>query len=160
VMFYALLLSAASAVAFALAPALHVTRSTVASALKDRDGLPSRFALRNVLLAVQVAVSVVVLVGAGLLVRRVQKQASFDPGIRLDDVNVVSFAVEGEPYDLTRTKAFLTAIDAALKQQLSTAFAFTTNAPFTSGNPDSVRLPGEPVDRARPTGVVDVTPGY
>jgi predicted permease len=160
VMIVAVVLAAASLVAFALAPALHVTRAAVANALGDRGGLPSSFTLRNMLLATQVAISVIVLVGAGLLVRRVQKQASFDPGIPLDDVSVVSFAAQGEPYDLVRTKGFLTALDAALAQRRPGTFGFTTNQPFSEGNPDTVRLTGESIDRARPAGIVDISPGY
>jgi predicted permease len=161
VLVYALLLSGASCLAFGLAPALHVTRSEVASALRDRDGLlPSRFPLRSVLLGVQVATSVIVLVGAGLLVRRVQRQASFDPGIPLDGVSVVSFSVQGDPYDQARTKAFLADLAASLRQLPIGAFGLTTNEPFSQGNPEVFRLPGETSEQNKRINVVDVTPGY
>jgi len=78
---YAILLAGMSAIAFAFAPALHATRREVASALSQREGAStSRFPLRGVLLGVQVAVSVILLVSAGLLVRGAQRQStSFDP---------------------------------------------------------------------------------
>ena len=158
---YALLLSVASCMAFGLAPALHATRSDVASALKDRDALPpSRFPIRGVLLGVQVAISVIVLVGAGLLVRRVQRQASFDPGIPLGDLSVVSFSVQGEPYDQTRTKAFLADLTASLQQLPIGRFGLTTNEPFSQGNPEVFRLAGETSEQNKRISVVDVTPGY
>jgi len=105
VLAYAILLAAGSTVLFGLAPALHATRSDGGNALRNRDGLsPGHFPLRNILLAVQVAVSVVVLIGAGLLVRRVQRQSSFDPGFSIANVSVVTFVVQGDSYlDSART---------------------------------------------------------
>jgi predicted permease len=107
-----------------------------------------------------VAISVIVLVGAGLLIRRVQRQASFDPGIPLDDVSVVSFSVEGDPYDQTRTKAFLADLAAALRQRELGTFGFTTNEPFSPGNPEVFRLPGEASEQDKRIHAVDVTAGY
>jgi ABC-type lipoprotein release transport system permease subunit len=76
VMAYAVLLAAASAVAFGLAPALFVTRADIVEWLKCRDAIPTRtFPLRGVLLAVQTSVSIVLLVSATLLIRGVQRQS-------------------------------------------------------------------------------------
>ena len=132
VLAYALLLAGASSIAFGLAPALHVTRSDVASALKDREGLPrSRFPLRSVLLGVQVAISVIVLVGAGLLVRRVQRQASFDPGIPVDDVSVVSFRRRGRAVCRPGAhEGVCRRSRGALRQLPIGAFGFATAQPF------------------------------
>src|SRR6185436_9153533 len=119
VLSYAVLLAGASAMAFGLAPALHVTRSDVARTLRDREGLPpSRLPLRSVLLGVQVAVSVIVLVGAGLLLRRVQRQASFDPGFSVDDVVVVSFAPPADAayVDTAHSNAFVAELTESLRQ--------------------------------------------
>jgi predicted permease len=64
---YALFVSIVTAVMFGLLPSLRVT-SHVGHALKDAGGV-TRSRLRSLLLAVQVFVSVVFLVGAGLLIR-------------------------------------------------------------------------------------------
>src|SRR5207248_11126117 len=90
----------------------------------------------------------------------VQRQASFDPGIPLDDVSVVSFSVQGDPYDQTRTKAFLADLAASLRQLPIGRFGLTTNEPFSQGNPEVFRLPGETTEQAKRINVVDVTPGY
>ena len=92
---YAVTIAALSAVAFGLAPALHATRADVARVLADREGVPAwRFPLRGVLLATQVAISVVLLVSAGLLVRAVQHQsAAFDPDFAVTDVSVISVRI-------------------------------------------------------------------
>jgi putative ABC transport system permease protein len=163
VLAYAVLLAGGSSIAFGLAPALHVTRSDVAAALKDREAPPhARFPLRGVLLGVQVAVSVIVLVGAGLLVRRVQRQASFDPGFPVNDVSVVTFVPTGELYvNAARTNAFVTALSDALRQMPIDAFGFATSQPFGfGGTPTVFRLPGESPAQARPITYVNVSPGY
>jgi predicted permease len=159
---YAILLAAASSVAFGLAPALHVT-ADVAGALRDRESLRrSRFPLRSVLLGVQVAVSVIVLVGAGLLLRRVQLQASFDPGFPIDNVSVVTFQPAAEAYlRAARTNAFVADVTAALRQLPIDAFGFATAQPFGfGGTPALVHLPGETTAQARQINYVSISPGY
>jgi predicted permease len=69
--------------AFGLAPALQATNPDVAPTLKaeaGRTGKPGRFNLRHVLVVTQVAFSFVLLIGAGLFVRSLQKAQRIDPG--------------------------------------------------------------------------------
>jgi predicted permease len=161
---YAVLLAGASSVAFGLAPALHVTRSDVTSVLRDREGLPpSRSPLRSILLGVQVAVSVIVLVGAGLLVRRVQRQASFDPGFPVEDVMVVTFAPSADAayVDAARRNAFVRELTESLRQLSVAAFGFTTREPFSfGGNPTVFYLPGETAAQAKAITYANFSPGY
>ena len=105
---YALVLAGLSAAAFGLAPALFATRADVAAALNEREGLrASTFPLRGLLLGAQVAVSVVLLVSAGLLVRGAQRAGAFDPGFSVNDVTAVSFELPPGTYDDARRRAFL-----------------------------------------------------
>jgi hypothetical protein len=118
--------------------------------------------LRGVLLGVQVAVSVIVLVGAGLLVRRVQRQASFDPGFRSRrerrDVHAVWRTV---CQCGTHQRVRQTTSRRALRQMPIDAFGFATSQPFGfGGTPTVFRLPGESLGQARPITYVNVSPGY
>ena len=143
---YAIALAGLSAVAFGLAPALSATRGDVVHALSQRDGLPaSRFPLRGFLLAVQVAVSVVLLVSAGLLVRGVQRQAgAFDPGFSVDGVTVVSFELPEGVYDRPRASAFFADLTERLRALPIEAFAFASSEPFSRyRNGTLFHLPGE-----------------
>jgi len=154
---YAVLIAALSSLAFGLAPALHATRADVAHALAEHEGLPAwRFPLRGVLLGIQVAVSVVLLVSAGLLVRAVQHQSTaFDPGFSVNDVSVVSFELPPGGYDDARTHAFVTGMTAALRALPSGAIDASG---FTSAEPSFLRrgfhtffrLPGEPPEQGKP----------
>jgi predicted permease len=85
---------------FGLAPAFRSTRVDVAPTLKETAGSISnsthvgnrRFGLANSLVMAQVALSMVVLVGAGLVVRTLANLKNINPGF--DTHNVLLFAVD------------------------------------------------------------------
>lgn len=79
---FAVAVSVAAGVLFGLAPALQATRFDVVSVIRDESGGGGRIRgrLRQVLVAGQVAVSVVLLVAAGLFVRSLDAARGVDPG--------------------------------------------------------------------------------
>ncbi len=87
-------------IGFGLAPALRGTRIDVAPTLKENAGSLSaarnaggrRFGLGSSLVVAQVALSMVVLIGAGLLLRTLEKVKSINPGF--DTSNVLLFSVD------------------------------------------------------------------
>jgi hypothetical protein len=58
------------------------------------------------LLFVQVAISVVLLTGAGMLVRGVQAARSADPGFTIDNVTAIAIEMPASAYGRDRTKVF------------------------------------------------------
>ena len=88
------LVSIATGILFGLFPAWRATRSTVGSTLKE-GGRGSASAggnwVRNTLLVVEVAMSIVLLVGAALLLRSFSRLTSVDPGF--DKEKVLAFQV-------------------------------------------------------------------
>jgi predicted permease len=98
-----------SCLAFGLAPALHGTRGGISGALKagaDPEAAPrARLPLRNVLLSVQVAISVILLANAGMLVRGMQRAQRLDPGFDVQNVTVLSIDLPASQYTGPRTKA-------------------------------------------------------
>jgi len=160
---YAVLAAGLSSLAFGLAPALHATRANVVSALNSREALPtSRFSLRNVLLAAQVAASVVLLVSAGLLVRGIQQQSrSFKPGFTVDDVTVVSFETPPGRYDEAQSRTLVAGISDALANLPAVRFGFASLEPFSLfRNATVVHLPGRSTDDPQMMSYLGVTPGY
>jgi predicted permease len=92
---FALTVSTLTGVVFGLAPALHSTRPDVAPTLKDQSGavLGSRSPrLRKALVASQVAVSLLLLIGAGLFLRTLANLLAVDIGF--DARTLVSFTVD------------------------------------------------------------------
>jgi predicted permease len=166
VLVYALLLAGVSAAVFGLAPALFATRSDVAAALNEREGLPaSKFPLRGLLLAVQVALSVVLLVSAGLLMRGAQRAGTFDPGFAVNDVTAVSFELPPGAYDDARKRAFFADLSDALRglpANTIDAFGFATWEPtfIRRGYQTPIHLPDQTLAQAKMVTNVDVSPDY
>jgi predicted permease len=79
-----MLIALAAGLLFGLLPALQSTRPDVAPTLRDESGGQTgsrkRFELRNAMVSFQVALSLVLLIGAGLFVRSLQKAQGIDPG--------------------------------------------------------------------------------
>jgi putative ABC transport system permease protein len=78
---YMLLLSILTSLFFGLVPALATTKHTLVSKLKDEGiGGRQRFALRNLLVVAQVALSLMLLVCAGLFIRSLRNVQGINPG--------------------------------------------------------------------------------
>jgi putative ABC transport system permease protein len=106
VLSYALAASLVAAVAFALAPAIQATRPSLSTALKGEgtafgQGL-RHSSFRNILIGGQVAVSLVLLVGAGLLVRGLARGERVNTGFETKKVLLVEFSMESLHYDKAR----------------------------------------------------------
>jgi predicted permease len=92
---FTLAVSIFTGVLFGLIPALRATRLDLTSSLKEvvgRDAGRSRLALHKVLVVVQVALSLFLLVGAGLFVRSLQNLKNLDTGF--DRENVALFELD------------------------------------------------------------------
>ena len=106
VLAFALAASVVTGLLFGAAPALQARRVDVNSALKDSPGkgATARGRLRNALVVAEVALALVLLVGAGLLVRTFANLLGVAPGF--DPHNVLTFQIDlnGGRYD-TASKA-------------------------------------------------------
>ena len=86
-------------IACGLLPALQATRLDLSTAIKPTDsGGPKRLRARQVLLAAQVALSMLLVVTAILLGRSLTNANAIDPGFTLDGVEVADFDLRlGQP---------------------------------------------------------------
>ncbi|MCU1277049.1 MAG: transporter permease [bacterium] len=96
-------------VAFGLAPALAASRPDLNEALKDgtRGTASSRGRLRKALVVAEVALSLVLLVGTGLMLRSFVKLRAVDPGIRAEQVLTLHASLPsptGAPSDEDRAR--------------------------------------------------------
>jgi predicted permease len=140
---FAMAATLVSAVLFGLAPALQATRVDLASALNDASrGSKSRRGKRTggFLIAAQVALSVVLLMGASSFVRTLRNLQSLDIGFNREQTLLINFDLGDESYrgaKLARLAGDFEWRIRALPGVLSTSAATTT--PF-AGN-----LAGSPV---------------
>ena len=107
VLLFTLLVSVAAGILFGLAPAYHATRADTVSAVKGQGGSRSRSRASNVLVVLQMALSLVLLTGSGLFLRSLQGATRIDPGF--DDPGSVALAMVDpglQGYDVARTRAF------------------------------------------------------
>jgi len=86
-------------VLFGLAPALKATRSDLVASLKDDGGSFThrlrRFGLRDALVISQLALSLVLLIGAALFVRSLQQALEFNPGFASQNLLLASVETGG-----------------------------------------------------------------
>jgi len=125
-----------TAVVAGLAPALQATRDTFTSLSAERLGsTPAGARWRSRLLVAQIAVTTVLLVGAGLLTRAIGHAAALNPGFAIKDVQVVSVQPKIPPTAMgTRGKAFFVGLRDALQNSDLGSVAVADEPPFWAVN--------------------------
>ncbi|HEX5437809.1 MAG TPA: ABC transporter permease [Gemmatimonadaceae bacterium] len=108
VLTFTALLSTTTGIVFGLVPAWQASRLELVGSLKDGAGGQGhgRSRLRGGLLATQVALSVVLLIGAGLLVRSLRNVQAIDTGMELDHTLLVSVDLGKAGYAAPAQRAF------------------------------------------------------
>jgi predicted permease len=95
---------------FGIAPALRSSRTSVSEVLKEETRTAGRrrgrFTLASALLGGQVAVSLVLLVVAGMFLRSIQHQYTIDPGYQTKRLALFMLYPGQAGYDRTRTEQF------------------------------------------------------
>ena len=166
---FAVLLSLLTALAFGLIPALRASRQDPIATLKEEgtafNRRVSKSRLRSVLVVAQVAMSLVLLVAAGLLLRALAKAERVDPGFNMKNVLVITARVKMQNYDAKRGAEF----DRAMKERLTAlpgvnAVGLGTVVPlgstFYSTNLVPDDRPSSPGDTKPSVSFNTVSPGY
>jgi predicted permease len=155
--------------AIGLVPALRATRSDVAGGLKAgaREGGGRRSRLRMALTVTQAALSVVLLVGAGLFVRSLWNVGSLELGLEPDRVLAVDVEMPGlgritDPAARERARArrnlfFADALERVRRLPGVEHAALTIGMPFQSWFSVRLRLPGRDSLPRLPTGGPNIT---
>ena len=114
VLLFTALLSLITAVFFGLVPALRATRVELATALRAQGrgvagthGRPGRLALGKLLVIAQVALSMLLLVGTGMLVRSTQRLQSADLGLARNELAIAEVDAQRAGYTGPRLAALI-----------------------------------------------------
>ncbi|HTZ20778.1 MAG TPA: ABC transporter permease [Opitutaceae bacterium] len=153
---------------FGLAPALQLTRTDVNPTLKvggHGAGAAPRHRLRNLLVAAEVTIALIVLVLAGLFLKSFHNAQTTDPGFDTRHVLLGSFDLAANGYDRPAARAFLREVLPRL--QATPGVAAATAATFVPLDVRGMRkAPFAIVGQAAPAGRPEVAlygyvaPGY
>ncbi|MCI0432738.1 MAG: ABC transporter permease [Gemmatimonadetes bacterium] len=152
----AVVIAAAVGIVFGLVPAWQARRVDLQGALKsesDRSGTPgrSRQVARSTLVVMEVAISVMLVVAAGLLVRTVSALRDVDPGFRAEGVLRMEFQLPVSRYprdfatfpDWPRTHALYAAFQTELEQAPGVeSFGLAAHHPLNPGFTNSFLIIG------------------
>ncbi len=167
VMIFAALASLFTGVLFGLAPALQSTRAQLAPALKNEavSGRLRRFPVRDILVAAQVAMSVVLLAGSVLVIRSLQHVLSLNLGFEARHAAALSFDLGLQGYDETRARDFQRRVLQRVRNMPGIEFAGTISGlPLSlNWNNSGILIEGKPVPRAADVtmaAMFNISPGY
>ncbi len=101
VLAFAAALTLVTGIAFGLLPALHATRGDLASTLKEGGtrSVTARQRLRPALIVAEFAIALVLLAGAGLMLRSFERLQAVDPGFRPDGALVAALSLPSARYE-------------------------------------------------------------
>ncbi|HKG92102.1 MAG TPA: ABC transporter permease [Gemmatimonadaceae bacterium] len=147
-----------------LAPAVQLSNPSVAHTLKagGREGSLRKSRLRTALLVLQGAISLMLLVGAGLFVRSLHNVRTLELGFDPERLLYVSYEARGTQLDSARREGLMDEM-AERARALPTveAVGFTRTVPFWMTWSDDVRAPGVDTTRLRDSYLMNaVSPEY
>jgi predicted permease len=169
VLSFTVAISVLSGILFGLAPSLQLSRPNLGSTLSDEGrsstGSRQRNRVRSVLVAAQVALSMVLLIGSGLLIRSFMRLRMVDPGFgaknTLTAKTFLPPAIYPQPAD--RIAFYRSALQHLQSVPGVEAAAISTALPVLSTHGAPARFEGEPeVDLGRRTVVLieSISPDY
>jgi len=151
---------------FGLTPALQSSRPELNADLKDggRTGT-SRTGMRNVMVVGQVALALVLLIGAGLMLTSFSRLRSVDPGFRTTELVTVELMLPLARFDDTAQRNFYMSVHERLKANPVTAnSAMLFPFPFGGGNAQAglsvIGQPEKPAERRASADLYSISPGY
>jgi putative ABC transport system permease protein len=158
----------ATVLVFGLVPAIQESRQRAVDTLREgtRGGssAAARQRFRSALIIVEVALSVTLLIGAGLLFRSFWRLQQVEPGFDVATVMTARIRLPSASYGVRAREAFIDRLLSEIRALPGVVSAATSSAvPLTAGNTSTeVRVPGVEIrDGARPSaGWRLVSPGY
>ena len=167
---FTLAVSILTGIVFGLVPAIHASKPDLNEALKEgARGLTGGIAgkrIRNVLVAVEVALSLVLLIGAGLMIRSFSRLQQMDLGFNPDNVVALSLSLSQTRYpeDHHRIAFFQTALERLQSLSGVQSAGATTGLPLTlSISGSDFRIEGRPEPEPGTEMIIStrsVSPGY
>ncbi len=165
---YTLVVALGTGLVFGLVPAIYASRQDLSQALKDADHHATagggHLRIRNLLVVIEVALALMLLVGAGLAIRGFARVQQIDTGFMPANVLTVEVALPNTRYKTAKElRGFWTEVQrrvAAIPGVESTSVS--AGLPFVGASESSFHLMGEPrgVDTVKMAVAYFVDAGY
>lgn len=167
VLAFACLAGVISCIVFGLAPAIHATRVDLRTSLDEGSRYTARGSrLRHGLVVLEVALALLLLVGAGLMANSFVRLISVDPGFETSSTLAMPLDLPARRYAGDRTTAFYAELLNRIRGVPGVvAAAATSTNPFREFGFGNTVTPEEQAANAPPSGLVQagwrsVTPGF
>ena len=168
VLLYAFAMAVFATVLFGLMPAVQASRADRISALRDRTNAPTGssrwYGLRGILVATQVALSLIALVGAGLFIHSLKNAQQIDPGFETRHELTIGLPLAANRYSQPRAEQFHREVTDRLKSlPMISDVAIADVPPFAQNFGRTVFPQGVDTSDLRNghmTPVVAASPGY
>jgi len=135
---FAAALAIATGMVFGMFPALHSTRSDLITVIRAGAGQitggKSAARFRNGLVTVQIALSMMLLICAGLFLKSLVNVSRVDLGVRVEQVVTFGVVPERNAYDSTRSKALFERIESELSAIPGVTAVTSSMVPLLAGD--------------------------
>lgn len=165
---FTMLLAVVAAILFGLVPALQSSNPNQMTSLRDRTDAPGGatrwYGLRGVLVMIQVSLSLIALVGAGLFIHSLKNAQQMDPGFETKHEIIMGINLGAQKYAQPRAEEFYRDMVERLRSLPMVAGASIADAAPFNGSfqrttfPDGVDLNDPRNGKLTPT--ISVGPGY
>ena len=165
--------AAITALIFGIVPLLHLGRDRVGRALKDSGSRSStgsvRARMRSLLVVAEIALAVLLVVGAGLLIRSFSNLMHVDVGFKRSQLTTFGVVLPGATYDAARQATFFTQLTEKIRalpgvQSVSAVAGLPPLRDVNANDTDFEHIPNDRGPGALPVENVDfwqgVTLGY
>ncbi len=152
VLVFTILVSLLTGIIFGLIPALQASKPDMNEALKegDRGSTGRRHRVRSALVVTEIAVALVLLVGAGLMVKSLWRLQSVPVGFETRNLLTMQLSYTAKPDEAQRVRNFFSQLQERIKSVPGVqSVAFSSGLPFLGASEDSVWVKGRP--KAKPT---------
>ena len=164
---FTFLISIATGVVFGIVPALYATKTNLSQSLKEGEGRASagagRARLRQGLVVGELALSLVLLTGAGLMIATFERLMNTSPGFDAHHVLTMQFWMTGSKYASTpEVMKFYRAVEQRIEALpgVTAAGVVAAGLPLERGGNNGVRIAGAKESEWINMDYREITPGY
>jgi putative ABC transport system permease protein len=162
VLLFTLGVSVLTGLLFGLAPALQTSKPALTDTLKEgeRNSSPGHNRTGKILVVAEVALTLVLLIGAGLLVKSFWRLMAVDPGFNPENLLAMQISVNAGPDEGPRVASFLDQLQQRVKQLPGVeSVALSNGLPFEGANWPAFVIEGQapPEPGREPNGILYIT---